>query len=179
MSSQFCSTLKHIFFHQPTIFEVMFSPQVCKLVERYDCIFCFCFNSKVEMRFDAFVFLVPSRMNPLENVSNTHLLVRVAFLSSRIYVLLLSSQCLFQSQINMLVWDNLTCFSPSFSSSGSVIREQAEGAVKEKVTRKEVRTGTFRLSIIYFPQALGCCISQSKITTVKNLPHLPTHISGA
>ena len=88
MANQFCSTQMHSSLIRQFIFEVVFSQIICKPIEGQDCTFYICLNSKVETRFDAFVFLAPGRMTPLGNMSNIHLLVRIAFLFATMRVLL-------------------------------------------------------------------------------------------
>ena len=88
MANQFCSTQMHSSLIRQFIFEVVFSQIICKPIEGQDCTFYICLNSKVETRFDAFVFPAPGRMTPLGNMSNIHLLVRIAFLFATMRVLL-------------------------------------------------------------------------------------------
>ena len=88
MANQFCLTKMHSSLIRQFIFEVVFSQIICKPMEGQDCTFYICLNSKVETRFDDVVLPAPSRMTPLGNVSNIHLLVRIAFLSSTMRVLL-------------------------------------------------------------------------------------------
>ena len=75
MANQFCLTQTCSSLIRQLILEVMFSQVICKTIEGQDCTFYICLNSKVERRFDAFVFLAPSRMPPLGNVSNMRLFV--------------------------------------------------------------------------------------------------------